>query len=512
MTPRAALAVTLAVVVAALSAPAYADSDHASRVTQSHAKDDHGSKEEKALQALASATDALSGEGSQDASMALLEVQQTKADLPAAEQDRAEQLMLRPSDSGTAPAPEISYGTQTDEIDCTAHFCVHWVRTGKHMPDLTDSDNDEVPDYVELVESVMENVWAREVGDLRYRRPLSDGAKDNPVGEGRTGLLDVYLGDTGASQVYGYANIDEFTTRAAGFLVLDNDFADFSGDPTESLKVTAAHEFFHTVQFAYATNEDPWFMESTATFMEERVYDEINDNRQYLRYSSLARPAQSLDADGGAWYGNWIFFEHLGNRFGTDVVRQVWYRARTASVTSTGALDAELRARSTSLAAAFVRFSADNTMPDKAYEEGAAYPNTAIAGTWHLDTATRTTRWRTFWLKHLASRSYNITPGTGMGANWQVRIEITAPSYAARAHVVLHLTNGSVVQRPVALNSEGQATRRFVFDKNIVSRVTLTLANGSARYRCWSGTQFSCEGTPLDEGRGFKYRATSQRG
>jgi hypothetical protein len=37
------------------------------------------------------------------------------------------------------------------------------------------------------------------------------------------------------------------------------------------LKVTAAHEFFHAVQFAYDIGEDGWLMESTATWMEEHV-------------------------------------------------------------------------------------------------------------------------------------------------------------------------------------------------------------------------------------------------
>jgi hypothetical protein len=29
--------------------------------------------------------------------------------------------------------------------------------------------------------------------------------------------------------------------------------------------VTAAHEFFHAIQYGYDVSEDPWLMESTAT-------------------------------------------------------------------------------------------------------------------------------------------------------------------------------------------------------------------------------------------------------
>ena len=46
--------------------------------------------------------------------------------------------------------------------------------------------------------------------------------------------------------------------------------------------MTAAHEFFHAVQFAYDAADDQWFMESTATWMEDEIYDDVNDNLQYL--------------------------------------------------------------------------------------------------------------------------------------------------------------------------------------------------------------------------------------
>ena len=75
------------------------------------------------------------------------------------------------------------------------------------------------------------------------------------------------------------------------------------------LKVTAAHEFFHAVQFAYDIGEDGWFMESTATWMEEHVYDAINDNLQYLATSPLAQPLIPLDQTSGLRvYGAWIFW------------------------------------------------------------------------------------------------------------------------------------------------------------------------------------------------------------
>jgi hypothetical protein len=47
--------------------------------------------------------------------------------------------------------------------------------------------------------------------------------------------------------------------------VLDDDYStsQFPDPPLVSLDVTAAHEFFHAVQFAYDYFEDSWLMEGT---------------------------------------------------------------------------------------------------------------------------------------------------------------------------------------------------------------------------------------------------------
>ena len=203
-------------------------------------------------------------------------------------------------------------------------MCVHYVATTRHAPPMADSDSDGVPDWVEQTAQVMGNVWNREVAELGYRAPLPDRGT-TPAGtgqdEGPDTRLDVYLGDIGKDGYYGYAATDRTNPRtSSAYLVLDDDFKDFAGSatPGQLLRVTAAHEFFHIVQFAYDQYEDGWFMESTATWMEERVYDSVNDNRQYLPASAMALPGRSLDypLTTSTAYGNWIFFEFLSRRLG----------------------------------------------------------------------------------------------------------------------------------------------------------------------------------------------------
>ena len=80
--------------------------------------------------------------------------------------------------------------------------------------------------------------------------------------------------------------------------MLDNDypptqFPDYGGDYEIPVEVTAAHEFNHALQFVYDSDQDTWMLESTATWAEEKVFDDANDYRSYL--SSWAdHPEQPL--------------------------------------------------------------------------------------------------------------------------------------------------------------------------------------------------------------------------
>lgn len=51
-------------------------------------------------------------------------------------------------------------------------------------------------------------------------------------------------------------------------------------------------------------------MENTATWIEDEVFDGVNDNYQYLQTSALSNPSTPVDyGDGFFQYGNWIFFD-----------------------------------------------------------------------------------------------------------------------------------------------------------------------------------------------------------
>ena len=105
--------------------------------------------------------------------------------------------------------------------------------------------------------------------------------------------------------LYGYCTSDDPSRRTAravsAYCVVDDDFArsQFSGSANglRALKVTAAHEFFHAVQFAFDWLEDLWLMEGTAAWIEDEVYDSVNDNIQYLRTSPVSERLYYLEID-----------------------------------------------------------------------------------------------------------------------------------------------------------------------------------------------------------------------
>jgi hypothetical protein len=468
----AVLAVTLTV-AGSLAAPSYAD--------PTPSLPDQAS--DQAVEALETAQEALEGEGNVDPTLALTELQQVAEDLPKAERAEARALFARPNDPLDDPSgadgdtgatwedgvPESNSCTNWPTL--TQTVCVHYVPPG------TGSFHTTGHAWAAETARYMQAVWNREVGSSGYRAPLSDAAK--PTNNGGDGRLDVYLSDVGEYGYYGYAVPEQGTTKSYAYLVLDNDFAPwqfFGADPYVSLKATAAHEFFHAVQFAYDVDEDLWFMESTATWMEEQTFDEVNDNRFFINSSSLRYPHFPLDGGGGAAYGNWVYFQFLSEWLGKPVVKRMWERAELANRTSLWAIEDALAERGQGFAAVFGTWSGRNNDPATAYSEGRFFPRPVLTGSWSLrgnaGTGTRSLR-----LNHLASRNYRFIPASD-GA-WRLRVVVNGPTGDSTAYVLVHLRNGKVYRSPIPLNAVGNGSRFLDFRRSRIAAVTLNLGNGA---------------------------------
>lgn len=467
--------------------------------------------EQAAERALEVATRVLDGKPAKtdpDATLALTDLRLALPRLTGLEKERAASLLARPTD-GAADRFGDGYTTKKKTKKCSKYLCLHWV---------TKAGNDDKPPagWADTTLQQLNKVWKKEIGGMGYKKPLGDGSK------GGNSKLDVYLKDVGSKGLYGYCAPEKKKYRYtySGYCVLDEDFdpAQFGGAPAlSSLKVTAAHEFFHAVQFAYDAAEDRWFMESTATWIEERYADGINDNKQYLQYGQLGAPHESLDTfvnGGGNQYGNWAFWEYLTQRKGNSLVKNVWKKAATYKGApdqySTQALKTVLKNKG-GFKKNFAAYSNALTLPAKFWDEGSTWPGSAPMTFSHTMTATSTPATNQVGLSHMASRNVRFTTHSTLADGYRLKIVVDGPSSKTSpvAHLLVQKKDGSIVRKAISLNKSGKGAATVGFDFAGTASVTLTLGNASTRFSCWtSGSTYSCYGVPKDENKVFTYKGT----
>ena len=437
-----------------------------------------------------------------DPTIALTDLFAVRSRLSGDDRLQADALLARPTD-GARDLFDDGYGARSTK-KCSSVLCLHWVRSTADAP----------PSGTWAVRSfaTMNKVWRFEVGKLGYRRPVADR------GVGGNSKFDVYLKELGGRGVYGYC-APEHRARgskfvASGFCVLDDDFAkaQFGAPPAQSLKVTAAHEFFHAVQFAYDYHEDKWLLESTATWMEERFADAVNDNRQYLDSGQVRNPGIPLDVfnpGGLTHYGNWAFWEYLTKRYGNALVKSVWTQAGAFQgagfLYSTTALKKVL-ARRGGFTSVFRSYAAANAIAPKAYPEGRSWPSARLQKAFVLGKSSRrgvtSTR-----IDHMAANHVVFRPGSSLkGKRWKLRVVIDAParSTGSAAYLIVKKRQGAWMKKPVALSRKGIGSASFTFSRSSVESAVVTLVNANTTFRCFKGRPFfSCQGVPTGDNRKF---------
>ena len=209
------------------------------------------------------------------------------------------------------------------------HFTIHYATTlasgapAADAPDLTDRDNDGVPEWVEKVADAFEEVYSVQVGAMGYRPPPG-------------GRYDVYLRDLVPEAVFGYTKDDGAPsfpgTSAYSYIEIDRAFTDPLFDPAalyqpeQLLLITAAHEFHHAIQFGYNYYFDFWYAEMTSTWIEDEVFDSVNQLYRYLPSYLTRVSSVPIDAPLGerTEYGRWIFNRYLEERYPGGFVKSSW--------------------------------------------------------------------------------------------------------------------------------------------------------------------------------------------
>jgi hypothetical protein len=307
--------------------------------------------------------------------------------------------------------------------------------------------------------------------------------------------------------------------------VLDNDYStdEFgTNTPIENMQVTAAHEYYHAVQFAYDVLEDGWFMEGSAAWVEDEVYDAVNDNRQYLASSPLTQPDVPLDsATGIEVYGGWIFFRYLTERFDAAkgglpvLLLKFWQAADSVGAGKdrygVQAIDKVLRDRSTSLTDQLASFSNANLFARTAYAEGTAqsYPQAAPDKIIGLGAAGTSNPSLTP-IDHLTAATVRFTTKASVAPGSMLQVAVNMPDTVRGSAAVLSVNfeDGTHGQALITLDSTGAGGTTMDFGDDLVTSIDVTLVNASTRFNCHEGTDFSCRGNSQDDGLTGKITAT----
>ena len=218
--------------------------------------------------------------------------------------------------------------TDTSTVSFDGHFRVHYDTTGDNAPNLTDTDENGIPDYVDKTLEYLEYAWNLQIDQLHYMEPLSDNSA------GGDDKVDFYIQDLGSGS-YGYTMPESAVNGSApSYCVIDNDFqgTQYATTGLEALKVTTAHEFFHVIHFSYfhrptLYNKYPllWWMEQTAVWMEDRAWDDVNDYLAYLKTYFQNATIFSIDYNTSLFiYGSGVWPMYLAARHGDDQIRLIW--------------------------------------------------------------------------------------------------------------------------------------------------------------------------------------------
>lgn len=241
----------------------------------------------------------------------------------------------------------------------TEHFNIKW-----------GSDEDYDNDTIQMLGQALEDAWNIEVEQLGYPEP--SGANQY--------YLDFYIGNSGddvpdINFQGAYTTVYYNNPPFPAYIVMHPDILSHQG----ATRDVTSHEFFHVIQFGivtrewcFAEEEDMWWWEATATWMEDAVWDDNNYYAYYIEpYAEAPHEALHSDVDFYYPYSRVIWSKYLSeNHGGNDAIKSIWTTCDNRGTLF--GIDAYLKEfDGYSLKKAFGEFMAKNAVLD--YEEKDLY-------------------------------------------------------------------------------------------------------------------------------------------
>jgi hypothetical protein len=271
------------------------------------------------------------------------------------------------------------------------------------------------------------------------------------------------------------------------------DFAGFPSEGLEGLKVTAAHEFHHAIQYCYNVRyEDYFFFEMTSTWIEDFIYPEINDYYQYLPYffSSVSNTTFDIYNFSTLFpYGNTLYVQMLEKQFGAGIVQEIWEQIK--DVPAMDAINMILSnapynitwLESFSDYGVWLYYTGSRAIPGTFFEDAAQYPQVQIRSndkinfyqTYQVDvnlTGLVNRYFEIYGANSLSLEAFLQSPGAPQGGFRQLSPSSFSPLYPINVPIVLQEIRSDTTVL-ILSNAERQDTF-YRLDLKIAGDVDLT--------------------------------------
>ncbi len=367
------------------------------------------------------------------ATMIVAEVRRHFEQFSLDEQELLSRLLVR-------PILPLNYITPSSQ------FKIHYAVDGLDAVPPADQNGNTIPDFVEETAAAFDSSYEFEINRLGYRSPPDDAGVDGPE-------CDVYIQSLMA-RIYGFTTGEGSVPGTQqddrpSFIVIDNDFE--NGHFSTGLagaRVTAAHEFFHAIQFGYRIfirDTEKFYYEQCSTWMEDVVYDHINDYYSYLpqffRLRQIPFNAFDFFIRGINFinsYGQAVWNHMLVKKYNTSLVRRTWEIMQSNNL-ALHAINEALSEKGSSFENEFSEFAIWNYFTGSRadsvgfYEESRSYPEVRFNGdiilradTTIVDSSLALTH-KYYKFTAFSAGGYSITGSVDDPDNWRFGAIVTDP-------------------------------------------------------------------------------------
>ncbi len=268
------------------------------------------------------------------------------------------------------------------------HFRIHYDTIGAdevYQPHTDEDPQDGHPDFVNRCGDYFERCWSY-FDSVGFSMPPYDGTNG-----GGNNLYDIYMTDYYG--VYGITWAESLSTQYpnrpnsyTSYIFVNPRFSG-SGydDRTMPLRITAANQFFHAIEYGYNYGVDQWFRENCASWSEKILFGEVRDNYRFLPdFYNYPHYAHST-ANGGHEFGMFVWCQYIYQNFGGDALLDIWGLIVDASADN--ALNLYFADFGTTMGAEYRRFIRWNYFTGSRddgfhFDGGADYPEVHIMSTY----------------------------------------------------------------------------------------------------------------------------------